>query len=61
MMAGYAAHRAQMEKQIPASRFARPDEVAGLVSFLMTPAAAYITGAVLPIDGGLTAMLGVHR
>jgi NAD(P)-dependent dehydrogenase (short-subunit alcohol dehydrogenase family) len=61
MMAGYAAYRPQMEKQIPAGRFARPDEIAGLVAFLMTPPAAYITGAVLPIDGGLTAMLGVHR
>jgi 3-oxoacyl-[acyl-carrier protein] reductase len=61
MMAGYAAHRPQMEKQIPAGRFAMPDEVAGLVAFLMSPPAAYLTGAVLPIDGGLTAMLGVHR
>ncbi|MDB5557384.1 MAG: short-chain dehydrogenase [Enterovirga sp.] len=61
MMAGYAAHRQQMEKQIPAGRFARPDEIASLVAFLMSPPAAYITGAVLPIDGGLTAMLGVHR
>jgi 3-oxoacyl-[acyl-carrier protein] reductase len=61
MMSGYAAHRAKMEKQIPAGRFAQPEEVAGLVAFLMTPPAAYITGAVLPIDGGLTAMLGVHR
>ncbi len=61
MMAGYVAHRPQMEKQIPVGRFAQPDEVAGLVSFLMSPPAAYVTGAVLPIDGGLTAMLGVHR
>lgn len=61
MMAGYAAHRPQMEKQIPAGRFAQPREIAALVAFLLTPPAAYITGAVLPVDGGLTAMLGVHR
>jgi 3-oxoacyl-[acyl-carrier protein] reductase len=61
MMAAYADHRAGMEKQIPAGRFARPEEVAGFVAFLMSPPAAYITGAVLPIDGGLTAMIGVHR
>jgi 3-oxoacyl-[acyl-carrier protein] reductase len=61
MMAPYAPYRAQMEKQIPAGRFASPEDVAGLVAFLMSPPAAYITGAVLPIDGGLTAMIGVHR
>ena len=61
MMAPYAAYRAQMEKQIPAGRFAAPEDIAGLVTFLMSPPAAYITGAVLPIDGGLTAMIGVHR
>ena len=48
MMAPYASHRAGMEKQIPAGRFAKSEEVAGLVAFLMSPPAAYITGAVLP-------------
>lgn len=61
MMAPYAAYRDKMEGQIPAGRFARPEEVAGLAAFLMSPPAAYITGTVLPIDGGLTAHLGVHR
>jgi NAD(P)-dependent dehydrogenase (short-subunit alcohol dehydrogenase family) len=32
-----------------------PDEVASLVSFLFSEDAAYISGAVIPIDGGLTA------
>ena len=61
MMAPYAAHRASIERQIPAGRFATPDEVAAMAAFLMGQGAAYITGAVLPVDGGLTAMMGVHR
>jgi NAD(P)-dependent dehydrogenase (short-subunit alcohol dehydrogenase family) len=61
MMAPYAAYRENMEKQIPSGRFAKPEEIAGLAAFLLSEPAAYITGAVLPIDGGLTSMLGVHR
>jgi len=61
MMAKYEKFREQMEKQIPAQRFAKPADIAGLVAFLLTPAASYITGAYLPIDGGLTAAMGIHR
>jgi 3-oxoacyl-[acyl-carrier protein] reductase len=61
MMAPYAAYRENMEKQIPAGRFAKPQEIAALAAFLLSEPAGYVTGAVLPIDGGLTAMVGVHR
>lgn len=38
---------------IPAARFAAADEVAGVVQFLAGPDAGYISGAVIPVDGGL--------
>ena len=41
------------KKNIPAGRFAEPKEVAGVVSWLASDAAAYVSGAVIPVDGGL--------
>ena len=61
MLAKYGKYRDSMESQIPAKRFAKPEDVAGSVAFLLTPAASYITGAYLPVDGGLTAAIGIHR
>ena len=40
--------------RIPLGRIGTPDDVAGLVEFLCSPAARYITGAVIPVDGGLS-------
>ncbi|MBV7412034.1 3-oxoacyl-ACP reductase FabG [Dermabacteraceae bacterium TAE3-ERU27] len=48
-----AATREQYLKSIPAGRFAAPEEVAKTVAFLAGPDAAYISGAVIPVDGGL--------
>lgn len=46
-----------MKAQIPLGRFGNPEEIAAGVAFLCTPAAAYITGTNLVIDGGRTASL----
>lgn len=43
----------QYKSAIPAGRFATVDEVAGVVRFLASDAAAYVSGAVIPVDGGL--------
>ena len=45
--------RAEILGSVPLERYATPDEVAGVVLFLAGDAGAYITGAVIPVDGGL--------
>ena len=41
------------EHEIPVGRYGEPQEIADLVCFLCSPRAGYITGAVIPVDGGL--------
>ena len=47
--------RTQMLSQIPLKRFGEGKDVAGVVKFLLSPEAAYITGQTLVVDGGMIA------
>jgi 3-oxoacyl-[acyl-carrier protein] reductase len=45
--------RTEISSQVPLSRFASPEEVAAVVTFIASSGASYITGALVPVDGGL--------
>jgi len=46
-------HKQQMLAQVPVGRLGRPEEIAAAVVFLASPAAAYITGETLHVNGGM--------
>jgi 3-oxoacyl-[acyl-carrier protein] reductase len=43
-----------MEAEVPAKRFGTAQEIANVAAFLATPAAAYVNGTNIPVDGGRT-------
>jgi 3-oxoacyl-[acyl-carrier protein] reductase len=44
--------RARLSKHIPLRRYGEPEEFGRAAAFLLSPGASYITGAMLPVDGG---------
>lgn len=49
------ASRAAIESHVPLGRIGRPEDMAGTAIFLSSRAGAYLTGTVIPVDGGISA------
>jgi meso-butanediol dehydrogenase/(S,S)-butanediol dehydrogenase/diacetyl reductase len=51
----------ELRRTIPLQRWGRPEEIAAVIAFLTSADASFITGAIVPVDGGVTANTGQFR
>ncbi len=54
-------HFEELRRAVPLGRWGRPDEVAGAIAFLLSPDASYVSGVMLPVDGGASAGSGLYK
>lgn len=51
----------ELRRTIPLQRWGQPDEIASVIEFLCSPDASFVNGAIVPVDGGITANTGQFR
>jgi meso-butanediol dehydrogenase / (S,S)-butanediol dehydrogenase / diacetyl reductase len=51
-------HAASLRRVVPLKRLGEPEEIAAVIAFLASPAASFVHGAIVPVDGGVTANCG---